>query len=608
MQVELNKKVQNPFYGMRKTLELMQRTSSAVSQGNFGEAYAECDTIEKKQLFYSLAFSIGDITARQHNIFKKNKVDSGGNSNRAGFQEFIKWLWKVDKKQFKKFLFAHLFNEYQCFDSLIQARVKTIKKSNKVEEVLDMLADSEYRKMLAEYFCSIINGNNPYDKTLISKFLSIPRLALRKGHKKMLPQTKTVMQHRIAFLKELSDMCKWEYKLDGNIVNFKGYVKWRKDYNGELESVLFSTGKIKEFNKEAFMNWLNRIPSNARFRVKQKVYKEVNGELKYPVLKEWFVLWEHYKEQKQEEQRKLEQKIASGNAEQGDLEKLAKVKKEAKVNIGATNFLELFNSIKAESIDKLKLESFIQNKVKLDYNTLVLLDASGSMYKCGSHFPWEFGIFLTAVCMYCNPNDESRNLVGTFNNTGTFYGYIDEQTTQPNGLMRGITTKTVKQPFINKEESFYDNYQRIRNFLLPKVGGGTSISSIISQIGQLIDINPQLKDILAGYPVWTIISDGEWNCLRSPEASINNFFRMCEQKLGFKPFLVCMDIAPYENGLSTNAERFSGIDNMIYIPSNPSQIEMFLTNFKDMEVFDVYTPLLSVYRSNRYELVRKYTI
>jgi hypothetical protein len=144
--------------------------------------------------------------------------------------------------------------------------------------------------------------------------------------------------------------------------------------------------------------------------------------------------------------------------------------------------------------------------------------------------------------------------------------------------------------------------------LLPKVGGGTSISSIISQIGQLIDINPQLKDILAGYPVWTIISDGEWNCLSSPEASINNFFRMCEQKLGFKPFLVCMDIAPYENGLSTNAERFSGIDNMIYIPSNPSQIEMFLTNFRDMEVFDVYTPLLSVYRSNRYELVRKYTI
>lgn len=604
MQVELNKKVQNPFYGMTNTLYFMQHLSSATTPSLYEEAFAECNTVEKKQLFHSLAFSSGDITARQHNIFRKNKVDSGGNSNRAAFQIYLKWLWETNPEQFKKFLFAHLFNEYQCFDSLIQARIKTVKKSTRIEAVLDMLADSEYRKVMAQYFCTIVNGNNPFDKSLIAKFLTLPRLSVRKGHKKMLPETKRVMQHRIEFLKELSNMCKWEYKVEGNIVNFKGYVNWRKDYNGELESVLFSTGKIKEFNKESFMNWLNKIPSNARFRVKQKVYKEVNGELKYPVLKEWFVLWEQYKEQKQEEQRKLEQKIASGNAEQGDLEKLAKVKKEAKVNIGATNFLELFNSIRTNSIDRLKLESFIQNKVKLDYNTLVLLDASGSMHG----FPWEFGIFLTAVCMYCNPNEESRNLVGTFNNTGNFYGYIDEQTTQPNGLMRGITTKTVKQPFINKEESFYDNYQRIRNFLLPKVGGGTSISSIISQIGQLIDINPQLKDILAGYPVWTIISDGEWNCLSSPEASINNFFRMCEQKLGFKPFLVCMDISPYENGLSTNAERFSGIDNMIYIPSNPSQIEMFLTNFRDMEVFDVYTPLLSVYRSNRYELVRKYTI
>lgn len=603
MQVELNKKIQNPFYGMRNTLYFMQHLSSATTPSLYEEAFAECNTVEKKQLFHSLAFSSGDITARQHNIFRKNKVDSGGNSNRAAFQVYLKWLWETNPEQFKKFLFAHLFNEYQCFDSLIQARVKTIKKSTRIEAVLDMLADSEYRKVMAQYFCTIINGNNPFDKSLIAKFLTLPRLSVRKGHKKMLPETKKVMQHRIEFLKELSDMCKWEYKVEGNIVNFKGYVNWRKDYNGELESVLFSTGKIKEFNKESFMNWLNKIPSNARFRVKQKVYKEVNGEPKYPSLKEWFILWEQFKEQKQQEQRVLEEKINSGNAEQGDLDKLQKVKKEAKVNVGATSFVELFNSIKNGNVDKLKVESFIQNKVNLNYDTLVLLDASGSMYG----FAWEFAIFITAVCLYCNPNEESRNLIGTFANTGNFWGYIDSQTVKTNGLMRGVTTAKVKTPFINKEKSFYDNYQNIKSFLMGKVGGGTSISSIINQVGQLIDINPQLKDILKSYPVWTVISDGEWNNLASPEASVNDFFRMCEIKLGFKPFLVCMDISNY-NSISTNADRFSGIDNMIYIPSNPAMIEMFLTNFKDMEVFDVYTPLLSVYRSNRYELVRKYTI
>lgn len=83
--------------------------------------------------------------------------------------------------------------------------------------------------------------------------------------------------------------------------------------------------------------------------------------------------------------------------------------------------------------------------------------------------------------------------------------------------------------------------------------------------------------------------------------------RKCENYFGFRPFIVAIDIANGWYGpdrLTRGADRFSGIDNMIYIPSNPAQIEQFLTNFKDMDVFDVYTPLQSLYRSNRYDLVR----
>lgn len=84
--------------------------------------------------------------------------------------------------------------------------------------------------------------------------------------------------------------------------------------------------------------------------------------------------------------------------------------------------------------------------------------------------------------------------------------------------------------------------------------------------------------------------------------------RKCEQYFGFRPFIVAMDIVSKTSWYSPQdlkADRFSGIDNMIYIPSNPAQIEQFLTNFKDMDVFDVYTPLQSIYRSNRYSLVRE---
>lgn len=100
----------------------------------------------------------------------------------------------------------------------------------------------------------------------------------------------------------------------------------------------------------------------------------------------------------------------------------------------------------------------------------------------------------------------------------------------------------------------------------------------------------------------------------SPEASINDFFRKCENWFGFRPFIVAIDIAEGScwgitpEYLASRADRFSGIDNLMYIPSNPAMIEQFLTNFKDMDIFDVYTPLQSMYRSNRYELVRKYTL
>lgn len=98
---------------------------------------------------------------------------------------------------------------------------------------------------------------------------------------------------------------------------------------------------------------------------------------------------------------------------------------------------------------------------------------------------------------------------------------------------------------------------------------------------------------------------GEWNNLSSPEASLNQFFRDCENLLGFKPFIIAIDITNNRWYNPTyRPERFTGIDNFIYIPSNPAQIEQILTNFKNIDIFDIYTPLQSLYRSNRYSVVR----
>ena len=222
--------------------------------------------------------------------------------------------------------------------------------------------------------------------------------------------------------------------------------------------------------------------------------------------------------------------------------------------------------------------------------------------------PFNFASFLAAVCLIKNPDDDGRNLVGLFSRDTRWFSYIDKET--PNSrnsiLRRDSVATTVHKPFVDPTKSFMENYKQISSFLQATFyGGWTDISTLIRSIKQALTGMPQLADAFKAYPVWTIISDGEWNNLPSPEASVNDLLRQCEQVLGFRPYIVAIDVTRNDR---VNAERFSGIDNLMYIPSNPAQIEQFLTNFRDMDVFDVYTPLQSIFRSNRYELVRENTL
>ena len=606
VKVELNKSNNNPFYGLRNCLKLFQSVGGTISESMLDACWNEVkDNKEHRKMFFSLLFSIGDITARQHNIFKGIKKDSGGNANREGFYTVFNWLKTNHKDQFIQFLNKGLFNEYTCFDLLFRSRVQT--KGAKVLKVYDIFADEWYRDKLVEFVYGVINGTNPFNKMLVAKFLTVPRLSKRSSHKQMLPATKQVMEHKALFLAQLSKLMGWEYTAEGTYTNFKGYRDWRKQYNGTLESVLFSTGKIKEFDRTQFIDWLDKLPSQARFRVKNRVlYSKIKDTetLKWPKLAEWYTDWEKYKEQKQAEQRVLEEKVRQGQASTEDVEKLQNVKKQAKVNVGATNFNELYDQIIKGNVDMLKLEAFIQNKVNLPYNSLVIIDDSGSM----SGAPFRFASFLASVCLVKNPDDDGRNLLGFFGSETRFYSYIDkEATSTPNSLIRRAASKSVHKPFVDPTKSFIENYKQIESFCRATFDGGwTNISSLIASIEHTIKTYPQLVDSLKSYPVWTIISDGEWNNLPSPEASVNDLLRKCEAVLGFKPFIVAIDINRYIGNVSI--DRFSGIDNLMYIPSNPGLIEQFLTNFKDMDVFDVYTPLLSIYRSNRYELIRENTL
>ena len=602
--VEFNKKNTNPFYGLKACLKIYQ-DNAMLNDIWLNEAYEEVkNDPEKLKMFYSLCFSIGDITNREHNIFKHKKKDSGGFSQRESFFTFVNWLWNNHREQFVKFLNEGLFNEYNCFDTLLRNRVQSTRQG-KVLRVYSMLENADYRQILAEYFYKIINGTNPFNKSLIAKFLTVPRLGKRSKHQKMLSETFGVMKAKAEFLKILSDMMGWSYQYKGNYANFSDFRKWKQEYNGEFESVLFSTGKISEFDREQFLSWLDKLPAGARFRVKNRVvYPESDGEYKWPNLKKWFEEWELYKEKKQEEQRDLEEKVRQGSASQDDLIKLEKVKKEAKVNVGATNFKQLYQDIQRGNVDKLKLEAFA-NKVNLPYNSLVIVDDSGSMQGA----PFNFAKFMASVCLVKNPDDTGRNMLGLFGSDSVLYQYIDvkARNTAPNQIFARRNNNYVScasHAFVDPKKSFYDNYLNIANFMECKYRGGwTDVSAIPEGFHKMAENNPDLLDALRNYPVWTIISDSDFNTsMGSPEACMNDFMRRCEKYFGYRPFIIAIVIDRWNR---VDMTRFAGIDNFMYVPGNPEQIEQILTNFKDMDIFDVYTPLQSLYRSNRYDLVRQ---
>ena len=607
VKVEFNKKNENPFYGLKNCLSIFQ--GKIIDNILLTNAYNEVkDDHVKKEMFYSLLFSIGDITNREHNIFRKQKVDSGGQAKREDFFNIMNWMISNDYEQFKKFLWAGLFDEYTCFDNLFRNRVQTKTKTTKVVNVYNMLSIPTYRKDLEEYVISIINGNNPFKKMLVAKFLTLPRLGKRSGHKQMLADTYRVMMEKAQFLKDISVKLGWDYVFNGGYVNFKGYRLWRKQYNSNLESVLFSTGKINEFDKLQFTEWINKLPAQARYRVKNRLFYSYKDDaktvLKWPNQKQWYLDWEKFKESAQEEQRVLQEKVRQGTASVEDQIRLRQVKKEAKVTTGASTFTELYREILSGNPDKLKLESFVENKVNLPFNFLTIIDESGSMQGA----PFNFAAFLASVLLYKNPDDTGRNLIGMFASQARFISAINcKGQDQVNSFWHRQNVVTIApEPFIIPEKSFYDNYKRISRFLNATFkGGGTYLSTIADRLKEIATTEPDTIDALKEYPVWCICSDGDINNSYDAKSSILELQHKCEQYLGFIPYLVIIEI---DNSNNYNINHFNDLDQVMYIPGKIELIEQMLVNFRDIDVFDVFTPLQSIYRSNRYEIVRKNVI
>lgn len=604
----IQKRNENPFFGMGHTLSLYQSMSKPITESMLSAAFRECNTKEKKEMFYSLLFAVGDITAREHNIFRKTKVDNGGNAHRENFYTIINWMKKEDYKQFVKFLWAKLFNEYTSFDAIITARVKTDARKFKVVTAKDTLGSNQQIGDLADYLSEVIKKGNDFDKWLLAKFLTRPRLSKRQKHKKILPQTLSIHKKRAFLLQEISKRCGFEVIDKGKFQIFKGLYEWKAKHNELSEAKLFSSKRILELDNQQFIQWLSSLPASARFRVRKRLLtKEGAVKPKWGDLGNWYLQWENYKLEKQAEQRVLEVKVEQGTASTEDKEKLVKVKKEAKVSVGAINYVEMFVQIMTGKIDSTKIQPFL-DKVELPYNTLVFVDDSGSMqssYHLGNfgYTPFDLATFIAAISLL--KNKAGSDLIGLFSNKARMFSYITAIKKTINSIVN-VPSEQVNLPLYNKEMKFEDNLYNLRAFCKAmQTGNGTDISSIPENLHQWTNGDSEKIEQLQQYPVWTLISDGNFNNLGNATASMNDFMTKCERYFGFRPFIFLIDVA---GSTSADIKLFTGISNMMLIPPNPNLLVQFLMNFKDFDIMDIYTPLLSLHRSSRYAPVRNAVI
>ena len=72
---------------------------------------------------------------------------------------------------------------------------------------------------------------------------------------------------------------------------------------------------------------------------------------------------------------------------------------------------------------------------------------------------------------------------------------------------------------------------------------------------------------------------GDFSNSLGAKRAILNFQKTMEENIGFCPFIILMEVT----GRSyTDARKFEGVDNFLWINSNPAQIEQVLVNFKEM--------------------------
>lgn len=508
MQLQKDLKLENPYWGLRNCLTMYQRGAKSQSV-DVNAAFNELENAEQRRMLLRLITSIGDVPGRTP--MGLGKVDNGGNGQREFFRDQIIPATLKHLTEREKDAFAEIVAIYATLDDVVATRVRTSKvnKRNKTSKVVQTINMPQVWGVdrVVRLLTRFVRGTE-MQKYLVAKWLIEPRFRAN-----MRPETRKLHETRFEILVKLSENLNWlvarrEGK-NGSYTSFVGFRNWKREFTRNFESSIFSSGRIKNLDREEFLGFLASLPNDARNRVMLRL----QDTEKYPHQLEWFNAWKQHKADAQAEVRKLEEERKTAEALGADTleieDKLRKARKNAKVNAGSTNTTKLFLEALYGRVDELQLEAFV-DKVDNPFNFLTIIDESGSMNSgFGTPYaPRDFAAFVATLLFRTNPDIEGSQLLGMFSDRNRWFTGIRKSNLKANSLMRGATTK-VRKPLFDPEASFRDNFATMKAFLRAESAGrGTNIASVARNIAQQMHNDPTLVEGLTNYPVWIFISDG----------------------------------------------------------------------------------------------------
>lgn len=615
---------ENPFYGKQNLFALYNETQKGkVNSTTLSKAWDECKLdLDLRKMFWTVLFAAGDVPNREHaGLSKTNgKLEQGGSGQRNAFRLLMDWAKRHQVQQYERFLHSGIIQQYVGFDQLLDVRVKTKVGTKTALEVINTL-DGVDLDVLATQLARAISRMNEGEKVLLAKRLTNVRLSRRQkvdrktkektGHRDL---TETVVKNnrlKERFYTLLSEKMGWKVNKTETFTDFVGLREWKRQYNTELESVLFSSGKIREFDQIQFFQWLDKLPSGARFRVRRRLLNKDNS-LKGKWVNKFgkdlglvFLDWEKSKEAAQQRERELTEKARQGQLSVKEKDELKVVAKAAKVNTGAT---DLFEELKGYIKGEITLREFdlkvndILKKINFEVPALVIADISGSMRGIAERL----AAFLSTVALLKNPSEELANHLVTFGSDAHFYTDGAIGVDRPNKFMQGKSVKVNK--LVDRTKGFMENFESISK-IVNSSGSSTNFASVAGAFENWVNSEPAYRQMkveqLQQYPVFILVSDGDLNNQSSPAKSMMEF-QAKMRHLGWEGVVVVWEVNNYENH---SASKYTDVPNVLHLQGfNLANVNQVFTKLNDLEVIDVYSVLKSLSQSNRYVAVQNEVI